>query len=116
MEKPEKEYGKLTLDQFKQIVSELPEIRSQIEELPELIRSAPKEKINTMLDEGIYWAMVYELPFHEQIALLFCALGRTKKLSEAQRCQILQCNTTFFAFVTMQDFVCCLLKWNGIAG
>lgn len=83
MRKPEKEYGKLSLDQFKQIISELPEIRSQMEELPELIRSAPKEKINAMLDEGIYWALVYELSFHEQIALLFCALGRTIKLSEA---------------------------------
>ncbi len=84
METPEK-YGKLSLDQFQQIVRELPEIRSQMQAMPEFIRSTPKEKINEMLEKGICWAMVYELSFHEQIALLICALGRTQELREVAK-------------------------------
>lgn len=37
MEKPEKEYGKLSLEQFKQLVNGLPEIRGQMQEVPKLI-------------------------------------------------------------------------------
>lgn len=78
----DKEYGRLTLDQFRQIVQELPELRSQIRELPQVVRTVPKEKIEKILDEDFYWADVYELPFVEQIALLFIALGKVKKLVE----------------------------------
>lgn len=85
MEKSEKEYNNLSFDQFKQLVSKLPEVRSQMKELPKLICSAPKDKINKILDQGLYWAGVYELSFDEQLALLFCALGRTKELSEAAK-------------------------------
>ncbi len=83
MEKPEKEYGKLSLDQFKSLTNELPEIRNQMQELPKLIQSTSKDKINEILDRGFYWANVYEFPFHEQLALLICALGRATKLHEA---------------------------------
>lgn len=82
MEIPEKEYGKLSLEQFKRLTKELPEIRSQMQELPDLIRSTPKEKITALLDKEFYWAEVYELPFHHQLALLFFALGRVNKLKE----------------------------------
>ncbi len=85
MEKSEKEYGKLSLDLFKQILKELPIIRSQMVELPELIRSVSKEKISENLDKDFYWAEVYELPFRNQIALLFCALGRVQKLVEISK-------------------------------
>ncbi len=83
MEKPEKEYGKFSLDQFKRLVDELPEIRSQMQEIPKLAQATSKEKINKILDRGFYWAGVYEMPFNEQLALLFCALGRKDKLHEA---------------------------------
>lgn len=83
MEKPEKEYGKLSLDQFKRLVSELPEIRNQIQEVPKLIQSTSKEKINKILDRGFFWAYVYEMPFDEQLAWLICALGRKDQLHEA---------------------------------
>lgn len=85
MEILKKEYGKLSLDQFKRLIKELPEVRNQMQELPELIRTAPKEKISELLDKEFYWAEVYELPFHHQIALLFCALGRVQKLIEVSK-------------------------------
>lgn len=69
MEKPEKEYGKLSLDQFKELVNELPEIRNQMQVVPKLIQSTSKEKINKIFDRGFFWAYVYEMPFDEQLAL-----------------------------------------------
>lgn len=83
MEKTKKEYGKLSLEQFKQLVNELPEIRSQMQEVPKLIQSASKEKIDAVLDKGFFWAYVYEMPFNEQLAWLICALGRKDKLHKA---------------------------------
>lgn len=56
-----------------------------MQELPELIRSTPKEKINEVLGKEFYWAEIYELPFHHQIALLFCALGLVQKLIEISK-------------------------------
>ena len=85
MKKSEKEYGKLSLEQFKCVIKELPEIRSQMQELPELVRTVSKEKINEILDKDFYWAVVYKLPFRDQIALLFCALGRVQKLIEISK-------------------------------
>lgn len=83
MKKSKKEYGKLSLEQFKQLVSELPEIRSQMKELPDILDSAPSEKIKEVLDQGLYWADLYELSFQESLALLICALGCHQELHEA---------------------------------
>jgi hypothetical protein len=83
MKKSKKEYGKLSLEQFKQLVSELPEIRSQMKELPDLLNSAPNEKIKEILDQGLYWADLYELSFQETLALLICALGCHEELHKA---------------------------------
>lgn len=83
MEKSEKEYGNLTLDQFKQLVKELPEIRNQMQELPDLLNSAPKDRVKEVLDQGLYWAIGYELSFQELLALLICALGCHQELHKA---------------------------------
>lgn len=56
-----------------------------MQELPELIRTTPKKKIAELLDKDFYWADAYELPFHEQLALLFMALGRSKELVEVSQ-------------------------------
>lgn len=42
----EKEFGKLTHDQFAKLVSRLPEVRGQMAELPELMRQ--KKKVSSM--------------------------------------------------------------------
>lgn len=78
----EKEYGKLSLEQLKRITKEMPEVRQQMQELPTLIRSTPRDKIDAILDKEFYWAEVYELQFHEQMAIMFFALGRVQKLLE----------------------------------
>ena len=83
MEKNKKEYGKLSLEQFKQLVSELPEIRNQMNELPELLNATSKDKIKEILDQGLYWAIGYELSFQDLLALLICALGCHQELHNA---------------------------------
>ena len=83
MEKPEKEYGNLTLDEFKQLVNKLPEIRSQMQELPDLLNSTSKDKIKEVLGQGLYWADAYELSFQELLAQLICALGCHQELRKA---------------------------------
>lgn len=83
MEKSEKEYGNLTLEEFKQLIGELPDIRSQMSEMPDLLNSSPKDKIKEVLDQGLYWADLYELSFQESLALLICALGCHQELHEA---------------------------------
>lgn len=83
MEKIKKEYSKLSLEQFKQLISELPEIRNQMNELPELLNSTSKDKIKEILNQGLYWAIGYELSFQDLLALLICALGCHQELHNA---------------------------------
>jgi len=45
-----------------------------MQELPDLLNSAPKDKIKEVLDQGLYSAIAYELSFQELLALLICAL------------------------------------------
>lgn len=83
MKKNKKEYGNLTLEEFKQLIGELPDIRSQMKELPDILNSAPSEKVKEVLDQSLYWADLYELSFQESLALLICALGCHQELHEA---------------------------------
>lgn len=78
----EKEFGKLSLDQFRRVVKALPEVRGQMNGLPDLVRNAPQRFVDEVLDGDFYWAEVYELTFPEHLALLFFALGKAKKLME----------------------------------
>jgi hypothetical protein len=41
----DKEYGKLTADQFRQLIGTLPELRQQRGEVARLLAEAPKEKL-----------------------------------------------------------------------
>src|SRR5688500_1049347 len=84
-EKTKKPYGKLTLPQFQRVVKALPEVRQQMNQLPQLIRSAPRSKVEEVLDKDFYWSEVYELPFVHQLGLLFYALGRVKRLLEISK-------------------------------
>lgn len=99
MEEPKKEYGNLTLEEFKQLIGELPDIRSQMTELPDLLNSSPKDKIKEVLDQGLYWADLYELSFQESLALLICALGCHQELHEAAQSD----DPTQAAFSMFQD-------------
>ena len=77
----EKEFGKLGLDEFCQIVKRLPELRGGMKSFPELVRTK-KAKIDEILDQDFYWAELYELTFLEQLALFIFAIGRAQKIHE----------------------------------
>ena len=81
----EKEYGKLTEDQFKRLVRKLPEIRRQEGELQEAFRSASKERLKEILGDGVWWAPLYELSLVQGLGLLFHVLGKTEWLKEIAR-------------------------------
>ncbi len=77
-----KEYGKLSADQFRRLIRKLPEVRAGTKELPDLLRSSTSEKLRAALDEGIYWAGFYELPFAQHVALGMFVLGQKDWLIE----------------------------------
>ena len=76
----EKEYGKLTEDQFKRLVRKLPELRKQGGELQQAFRSASKEKLHEILGDGVWWAPLYELSLVQVLALLFHVLDQAEWL------------------------------------
>lgn len=75
-----KEYGKLTTEQFQTLVKELPEIRGQMKELPDLVRKVPKERLKEILAGDFEWSIVYEFPYEQVIALLILSLGQAKEV------------------------------------
>ena len=78
----EKEYGKLTLDQFRDVVKRLPEVRGHMKELPQLLKSRP-EKLKEILGTNYHWSPIYEMGFIEQIAHLMVLLGWQGFLKDA---------------------------------
>lgn len=80
-----KEFGKLTHDQFAQLVSTLPDIRGQMHELPELVRDHQARVADWFGEGGYSWGTIYERPFLEQMAVLFVLLGLHIPLHEAAK-------------------------------
>jgi hypothetical protein len=79
----QKEFGKLSHNQFAELVCRLPEVRGQMRELPELLRSK-KDRLNDLFGDGdCSWGSIYELPFLEQMAFLFVLIGLHIPLHEA---------------------------------
>ena len=78
----EKEYGKLSADQFRRLINKLPEISAGAKELGEELRLATPEKVRAVLDKGIYWAAFYEVPFVEDVALGMYVLGHGDQVKE----------------------------------
>jgi hypothetical protein len=79
----EKEFGKLSLDQFERLVKTFPETREQRSELSEILKG-DQEKLREVLGPSEHsWASIYELPFFEQMALLFILVGLHEPLIEA---------------------------------
>lgn len=79
----EKEFGKLTHEQFARLVSTLPEMRGQMREFPQLIRDKQASVNKWFGDGGYSWGTIYERPFLEQMAYLFVLVGLHIPLHEA---------------------------------
>ena len=61
---------KISPGQFSDLAKKLPEIRSQRNELAELIKSKP-HLVKEVLGEYYSWSEIYELSFVVQLAYLF---------------------------------------------
>jgi hypothetical protein len=77
-----KEYGKLTEDQFRRVIRQLPEFRREHKAFEEDIRSAGPEKLREVLGDGVWWAPLYELSMAQSLGLLFYVLGKVDRLKE----------------------------------
>lgn len=83
MPEQQKEYGKLTVEQFKALISRLPEIRKQQGELADIVRAVPKARLEELLPKDYYWADVYELSFIDHMALLLMAMDKLEFIHQA---------------------------------
>lgn len=70
----EKEYGKLTAEEFARLVRRLPELRQGEVEIRQQASRLPKSRVRELLGEGSNWAPVYEMPMPQHLALVFLAL------------------------------------------
>lgn len=77
----EKEFGNLTLEQFRRVVNQLPEIRREAKSFPDFVKDK-KAKFDEILDHDFYWANLYQLTLLEQIGLFFVVIGRAKLLHD----------------------------------
>lgn len=76
-----KEYGKLTTDQFRQLIGALPELKSQRVELSEAVASLPKQNLDALLVRGYNWGDIYEYTFVEHIAIAVVAFNYADTLT-----------------------------------
>jgi hypothetical protein len=76
----EKDYEKLTEDQFRRFVRKLPEFRIEYAGFEEMVRSASPEKLREIIGDGLWWAPLYELSLIELLALMFYVLGEIDHL------------------------------------
>lgn len=79
-----KEFGKLSTDQIRQLVALLPEIESLRKEFLEDIKIDPKAR-ETVEGVGVWWALLYEIPFEQHLAVCFKAIGLDKFVREAAK-------------------------------
>lgn len=80
-----KEYGKLTTEQFRAVIGQLPEVRRQSADLQTLVRTIPKERSSKVLVEGFNPPDLYELDFPEHLAVVLLCLGAQRWLKGIAR-------------------------------
>ncbi len=78
-----KEFGKLTADQFRELVQSLPDMFAMLRGVNERLASTPSTRFDSIMsgDYGDY-NFVYEFPLAEHLSLLIIALGRHEDLNE----------------------------------
>ena len=66
----EKAFGKLSIEQFRELVKALPEVRADMREFSELVRTAPRERLRGIFKEDFSWSFLYELPFLDSMPFM----------------------------------------------
>ena len=70
-----KEYGKLTADQFRDLIARLPELRRNRDEFGRLLTEVPRDKFDAFMIRDFNWGHVYENTFAEHISIAMTAFG-----------------------------------------
>lgn len=76
----EKEYGKLTADQFRRVIRKLPELRRESEEFQATLREATPERTRELLGDGLQWAWLYEKPVAFVVGFMVTLIGKSESL------------------------------------
>jgi hypothetical protein len=106
----EKDYGKLTVDQFRRFVRKLPEFRVEYEGLEDMVRSASPEKLRELIGDGLWWAPLYELSLIELLAWMLYVLGEIDHLKMV----VQQPDPQEILIKEMEDDR--VIEWNGGTG
>lgn len=75
-----KEFGKLTANQFREFVGLLPQLRQESAWLRKTLQELPKDKRHELFAPGSSWEWIYELSLIQHVVLLVYALGRSDTL------------------------------------
>jgi hypothetical protein len=78
----QKEYGKLTEDQFQRLGAALPQFRQESTEFQEAFASASADKIREIIGDGIWWAPMYEFSMTLNVAFLIYVLGEADRIKQ----------------------------------
>jgi|SRR5882724_5395360 len=78
----EKEYGKLSQDQLKRLIDQVPRALDHFPEIQSKFRGDISPTAGAALEEGLYWAHLYELPLSTHIAFAVEALGQSDRVLE----------------------------------
>lgn len=78
-----KEFGALSLEQFKKLIDRIPELLDEGRRLRVDIASLPSERLDELFGVDFEWSWVYELPFVEHVALLVVMFGMHGMLTAA---------------------------------
>lgn len=76
---------RISVEEFRDLVKMLPEIREGIDEFPTLARNMSAEKIAKMFDADCLWSGLYELTFEEFVAVFVVCIGKTNDLLESAK-------------------------------
>lgn len=90
MENQDKEYDKLTVEQFKRLIAKLPELRKQQTELESAARSVSKARLDELLAKDYAWARIYEHSLIEHITFLIFALDKVEWIKKTAQVDDLQ--------------------------
>lgn len=74
---------KISVDEFKELVRSLPEVREGIADLPKLAKKLSTEKLAKMFDEDSVWSELYKLSFEEFLVCFIYCIGKLNDLLEA---------------------------------
>lgn len=80
----QKEFGKLTTEQFKSLIHKLPELKKEGLSLERAVKDIPQERFDELFEKDFYWSLIYEFTFIQHLAILIMAMDKLEFIDNAQ--------------------------------